>query len=80
MGWAGTKNGMLLQLASEYQFDALVTVDQGFEYQQNVNSLPVPVVIIIAKTNRFQDLQPLIPEVVAILSSSLNVGIYHVEA
>jgi hypothetical protein len=37
MGWAGIKNGALLQLASG-SFDALLTVDQGIEYQQNLFS------------------------------------------
>ena len=62
MGW--NTNGMLLQLASKHQFNALVSVDQGFEHQQNVNTLPIPVVIMIAQTNRLQDLQPLVPDVV----------------
>ena len=61
---------MLLQLASEHQFSALVTVDQGIEYQQNANTLPIPVVIMIAQINRFQDLQPLVPDVVSILNSN----------
>ena len=34
MGWAGVKNGVLLQLANG-TFDALLTVDQGIEYQPN---------------------------------------------
>lgn len=60
---------MLLQLASEHQFSALVTVNQGFEYQKNVNTLPIPVVVMIAQTNRLQDLQSLVPDVMSILNS-----------
>ena len=71
---------MLLQLASERQFNALITVDQGFEYQQNPNTLPIPVVIMIARTNRFQDLQPLVPDVVSILNSDPGIGFYRVQA
>lgn len=76
----GTQNSMLLQLASERQFSALVSVDHGFEYQQNVNALPIPVVIMIAQTNRFQDLQPLVPDVVSILNSDPDIGFYRVLA
>ena len=79
MGWVGTKNSMLLQLASEHQFNALVTVDHGLEYQQNANALPIPVVIMIAQTNRFQDLQPLVPDVVSILNSNPDIGFYRVQ-
>ncbi len=34
-GWAGTKNGDLLQLAAA-RFDAFVTIDQGLAFQQNL--------------------------------------------
>jgi predicted nuclease of predicted toxin-antitoxin system len=35
MGWSGKKNVVLLSLA-ELEFDFLVTVDQGIEYEQNL--------------------------------------------
>src|SRR6267154_1351393 len=35
MGWSGKKNGVLLSLA-ELEFDVLVTVDQGMEYEQTL--------------------------------------------
>ena len=38
MAWSGIKNGALLSLA-EAEFDALITIDQGFEYQQNLTAL-----------------------------------------
>ncbi|MDE0529331.1 MAG: hypothetical protein OXH85_11685 [Truepera sp.] len=37
-----------LRLAADHGFDVLVTVDQGFAYQQSVRDLPFPVVIMIA--------------------------------
>lgn len=70
---------MLLQLASERQFSALVSVDHGFENQQNVNTLPIPIVIV-AHTNRLQDMQPLIPDVVSIPNSDPDIGFYRVLA
>lgn len=80
MGWAGTENGRLLLLAASEQFDALVTVDQGIEHQQNVRELPIPVVIMLAARNRLQELQPLVPGVVSILSRDLQSCIYRVSA
>jgi hypothetical protein len=47
MDWAGIKNGALLRLA-DGQFDALLTVDQGIEYQQNLSGLRISVVIMTA--------------------------------
>ena len=43
MGWAGAKNGILLQLAADCHFDAFITADQSIEYQQNVDTLPIAV-------------------------------------
>ena len=78
MGWAGSTNGALLHRATVGGFDALVTADRGFEYQQDVSSLPIPVVIMIAARNRVQDLQSLVPGIIAVLSENLQRRIYRV--
>ena len=62
LGWAGIKNGALLRLANG-QFDALVTVDQGIEYQQNLSGLSISVVVMMASSNDVDDLRPLLPGV-----------------
>ena len=80
MGWAGTANGRLLLLAADREFDALITVDRGIEHQQNVDDLPIPVIVMIAARNRLQELQPLVPEAVALLSGRLQRRFYHVPA
>lgn len=46
MGWAGPGNGRLLSLAAGQGFGAFVTVDRGIEHQQNVNELPLAVIIM----------------------------------
>src|SRR5882672_9698912 len=68
MGWAGIKNGALLRLA-DGQFDALLTVDQGIEYQQNLSGLRISVVIMLAPSNDVDDLHPLLPAVEKALTS-----------
>ena len=80
MGWAGCSNGELLRLAADHGFGVLVTVDQGFAYQQSVRRLPIPVVIIIAGRTRLQELLPLVPEVIAVLSGDLGQRIHRVVA
>ena len=62
LGWAGINNGALLRLANG-QFDALLTVDQGIEYQQNLSGLSVSVVVMMAPSNDVDDLRPLLPGV-----------------
>ena len=80
MGWAGSKNGDLLRLAADHGFDALVTADQGIEFQQNLDKLPIPVVIMIASRTRVQELKPLVPEVVDIVTGDMQRRIYRVVA
>jgi predicted TIM-barrel enzyme len=62
MGWAGIKNGALLTLA-DGRFAALLTVDQGIEYQQNLSGLTISVVVMLAASNDVDDLRPLLPGV-----------------
>jgi predicted nuclease of predicted toxin-antitoxin system len=62
LGWAGIKNGALLRLANE-QFDALLTVDQGIQYQQSLSGLSISVVVMITPSNDVDDLRPLLPGV-----------------
>ena len=68
MGWAGIKNGALLGLASS-QFEALLTVDQGIEYQQDLSGLALGVVVLLAGSNDIDDLRPLLPNTLAVLAS-----------
>ena len=68
MGWGGIKNGALLQLA-DGQFDALLTVDQGIEHQQNVAGFTISVVVMVAPSNDVDDLRPLLPSIEKALAS-----------
>ena len=80
MGWAGCSNGELLRRAAEHGFGVLVTVGQGFAYQQSIRDLPIPVVIVIAGRTRLQELRPLVPEVIATVSGGLGQRIHRVVA
>ena len=66
-GWAGLGNGNLLRRAVG-QFDVLVTGDRNLEYQQNRADLPIPVVVLVAVSNRIESLRPLVPELLQILA------------
>lgn len=61
-GHKGLKNGALLRSASE-DFDVLITVDQNISFQQNLSDLSIAIVIMIARSNRYSDLKPLVPKV-----------------
>ena len=68
MGWTAVKNGELLTLAAE-QFNVFVTVDRNLSFQQNLDALPVAVVVLQAKTNRLADLRPLAGSLLAAIES-----------
>ncbi len=66
--WSGKKNGELLGLADP-QFDVLLTLDKNLPYQQNLDTKRIAVLIVRARSNRIQDLLPVIPECLAALES-----------
>ncbi len=68
-GWAGIKNGQLLALA-EQEFDAFITVDRKLAEQQDLASFKIVVLLLRARTNRLQDLQPLVPELLQKLATA----------
>src|SRR5207247_2223128 len=64
--WTSLTNGALLSQAAE-RFDALLTADQNIEFQQNLATLPIAVVVLVAESNRLESLEPLVPEVLEAL-------------
>ncbi|HEX3358364.1 MAG TPA: DUF5615 family PIN-like protein [Tepidisphaeraceae bacterium] len=69
LGWSGVKNGQLLSRAAANGFDALITTDRNIEKQQNLSSLPIALIILIAASNDLDDLTPLIPDLLRSLNS-----------
>ena len=68
-GWASVKNGRLLALAASVGFDVLLTADKGMAHQQNLAMLPVAILIMLARSNRLDDLAPVVPKVLAALAN-----------
>jgi hypothetical protein len=67
-GWSGRKNGELLLLA-DLLFDVLLTLDKNLPYQQNLDTKRIAVLIVRARSNRIQDLLPIVPECLAALAT-----------
>jgi hypothetical protein len=65
-GWASRPNGDPLQLAGS-EFDAFLTADQNLEYQQNPAKYNIAIVVLAARSNRIQDLVPLVPRLLQLL-------------
>ncbi len=73
MKWAGVENGDLLKLA-ETSFDVFLTVDRNMQYQQNLSGYQLAIIVLVAKSNKLEALQPLIPSILGVLDT-IQVGI-----
>lgn len=49
------------------EFDLLLTLDKNLPFQQDPGSVRIAVLILRARSNRIQDLLPVIPECLAAL-------------
>jgi hypothetical protein len=76
-GWAGVKNGALLQLAAK-DFDVLLTVDRNLEYQQSFSGVALAVVVIDALSNDIAVLRRLMPAVREVLRTAKPGSVVHV--
>ena len=77
IGAAGLDNGDLSRQAAADGFEALITADRNIEYQQDLDNLPIPVVLAAYRT-RVQDLEPLVPRVVEVLVREPTNRIYRI--
>jgi hypothetical protein len=68
-GWSDLDNGELLDTAAG-AYDALLTLDQNIRYQQNLRDRPIAVLVLRARSNRIQDLEPLVPAVLEALPTA----------
>ena len=78
-GWKGMRNGELLERATA-AFDALVTMDRGIEHQQNLRKYTISVVLISAKSNRIEDIRPVMLRVNEVLREIQPGHVTHVQA
>ena len=68
VGWSSVENGELLRRAAG-QFDVFLTADQNLQFQQNLGALPLTVITLVARTNKLEELRPLVPELLKRLAT-----------
>ena len=56
MQWGGTRNDKLIALCAEHGFDILLTVDKNLQYQQNLNTCPLTIVILNSVGSKVEEL------------------------
>lgn len=66
MNWLGLGNGRLLEAAAE--FDLFITVDKNLVKQQDLAGQRLAVVVLRTRSNKIEDLSPLVPQVMTLLA------------
>ena len=70
MGWLGKKNGELLRLIAENNFEVFVTADRNLPYQQNLRETSFVIAILRGVDNRQQTYINLIPHLLQVLKQT----------
>ncbi|MEM8893781.1 MAG: hypothetical protein AAGC88_04325 [Bacteroidota bacterium] len=74
MDWNSKKNGELLRLMLEHEFQELLTFDKNLQYQQNFAKYPIAVFILNAEDNSYFSLRGLVPIIHEHLNKALTSG------
>lgn len=68
MNWNSLADGKLLSKA-EKDFDVFITSDRNLSFQQSIPDSEIHVLLLIAKTNIYEDLLPLIKKLKPIIKA-----------
>lgn len=59
--WSGIKNGELMALCVEHQFDILLTIDKNLQFQQNFENYAITIVVLNSFTSKIEELLTFMP-------------------
>lgn len=69
MQWNGIKNGALLQLLKDNNFNYWIVVDKNIPYQQNISKLPCTIIVLDVFRNTLEHIAPLLPYLLTAIDS-----------
>ncbi|HKW76607.1 MAG TPA: DUF5615 family PIN-like protein [Terriglobales bacterium] len=78
-GWAGKRNGELLELA-EGSFQVFITLDTNLQYQQNLAGRQIALIVIRAQSNRLSHLKPYFSDCIQALHAIQAGRVVHIGA
>jgi predicted nuclease of predicted toxin-antitoxin system len=78
MNWLGKKNGELLRLVTENNFEVFVTADRNLPYQQNLKAITFILAILCGVNNRQETYINLIPKLLYLLKNSESPSVIQV--
>ena len=71
--WRGKQNGELLRLV-ERSYDVFLTTDRHLPEQQNLNRFHLAFVCLRGRSNKVEDLLPLVPDLRALADRAVSTG------
>ena len=77
-GWNGKKNGELLKLCFENNFNILLTFDKNLRHQQNLSPFSMTVIVIMTKDNDYDSVIMVRDQITRLLQSPLQYKAYEV--
>ena len=57
------------------RFDVVITLDKGFEHQQNFAKYPIPIVVLSVRQSDYEFLLPLVDKIKVVLATALPLGV-----
>ena len=69
LGWAGKKNGELLQLMEKGGLDVFITADQNTQYQQNLKGRRIAIIVLALPALRMDHILSLMDKLHAALAT-----------
>lgn len=61
MHWNGIKNGKLLSLCIDNNFDVILTIDKNLMFQQNLEKFKISIIVLNSLTSKIEELILFIP-------------------
>ena len=77
-GYAGKKNGELLQMAEHAAFDVFLTLDRGILHQQNLAARKISLVLLRTPSSRLSDIKPFVPALLDLLSKITAASVHKI--
>jgi len=72
MRWNGVKNGELIGVINNNNFDFFISFDTNLKFQQNIKSFNFHFIVIKAKDNTYNTIKKLLPKIKYILNKSIK--------
>lgn len=72
MSWTGIKNGELIRLLSQNNFDYWIVVDKKMPYQQNISNIPFTIIVLDVFRNKLKSIEAILLKILEVLNNPVT--------